>query len=61
MYLWRAVDHEGEVLDMLVRRRRDTRAALRLMRKLLKKQGFAPKCWSPTSCALTRPRSGVCD
>ena len=42
MYLWRAVDHEGEVLDMLVQRRRDTRA-LRLMRKLLKKQGFAPK------------------
>ena len=43
MYLWRAVDHEGEVLDMLVQRRRDKRAALRLMRKLLKKQGFAPK------------------
>src|SRR5215831_1398718 len=35
MYLWRAVDHEGEVLDMLVQRRRDTQAALRLMRKLL--------------------------
>jgi len=31
------------VLDMLVQHRRDTRAALRLMRKLLKKQGFAPK------------------
>src|SRR5262249_35254757 len=43
MYLWRAVDHEGEVLDMLIQRRRDSRAALRLMRKLLKKQGFAPK------------------
>jgi putative transposase len=43
MYLWRAVDHEGEVLDMLVQRRRDSRAALRLLRKLLKKQGFAPK------------------
>src|SRR5437588_3205670 len=43
MYLWRAVDHEGEVLDMLVQRRRDTRAALRLMRKLLRKQGFAPE------------------
>jgi putative transposase len=42
-YLWRAVDHEGEVLDMLVQRRRDSRTALRLMRKLLKKQGFAPK------------------
>src|ERR1700741_1606450 len=43
MYLWRAVDHEGEVLDILVQRRRDTRAALRLMRKLLKKQRFVPK------------------
>jgi transposase-like protein len=43
MYLWRAVDHEGEVLDMLVQRRRGCRAALRLMRKLLKKQGFGPK------------------
>ena len=43
MYLWRAVDHQGEVLDMLVQRRCDTQAALRLMRKLLKKQGFAPR------------------
>ena len=43
MYLWRAVDDEGEVLDMLVQRRRDKRAALRLMRKLHRKPGFAPK------------------
>src|SRR3982074_2478890 len=43
MYLWRAVDHEGEILDMLVQPRRDQRAALRLMRKLLRKQGFVPK------------------
>jgi hypothetical protein len=42
MYLWRAVDHEGEVLDILVQRRRDTQAALRLMRKLLKKLVFRP-------------------
>src|SRR5918911_1276522 len=42
MYLWRAVDSEGEVLDLLVQSRRDTKAALRLMRKLLKKQGYAP-------------------
>jgi putative transposase len=39
MYLWRAVDHEGEILDVLVQRRRDRRAAVKLMRK----QGFAPK------------------
>ncbi len=43
IYLWRGVNHEDEVLDMLVQRRRDTRTALRLMRKLLKKQGFVPK------------------
>src|SRR5919205_3784765 len=42
VYLWRAVDHEGEVLDVLVQRRRDKAAALKLIRKLLKKQGFAP-------------------
>src|ERR671910_661207 len=41
MYLWRAVDSEGEVLDLLVQPR-DTAAALRLMRKLLRKQGYAP-------------------
>src|SRR5438128_7061354 len=38
-----AVDHEGEVFDMLVQRRRVIRVVLRLMRKLLKKQGFVPK------------------
>ena len=43
MYLWRAVDHEGEILDVLLQRRRDRRAAVKLMRKLLRKQGFAPK------------------
>ena len=42
MYLWRAVDSEGEVLDLLVQSKRNTKAALRLMRKLLKKQGYAP-------------------
>ena len=41
-WLWRAVDDEGEVLDLLVQRRRDARAAAKLMRRLLKKQGFAP-------------------
>jgi putative transposase len=44
LYLWRAVDDEGEVLDLLVQRRRDKAAALRLMRKLLRKLGFAPPC-----------------
>jgi len=42
MYLWRVVDSEGEVLDILVQSRRNKTAALKLMRKLLKKQGFVP-------------------
>ena len=42
MYLWRAVDCEGEVLDILVQSRRNKKAALKLIRKLLKKQGFVP-------------------
>jgi transposase-like protein len=41
-YLWRAVDAEGEVLDVLVQSKRDQHAALKLMRKLLKKYGFVP-------------------
>ena len=41
--LCRAVDHEGEILDVLLQRRRDRRAAVKLMRKLLRKHGFAPK------------------
>ena len=42
MYLWRAVDCEGEVLDILVQSRRNKKAALKLFRKLLKNQGFVP-------------------
>jgi putative transposase len=42
VYLWRAVDCEGEVLDVLVQSRRNKRSALKLMRKLLKSQGFCP-------------------
>jgi transposase-like protein len=42
MYMWRAVDSEGEVLDVLVQRRRDKAAALKLLRKLLRKHGFTP-------------------
>jgi transposase-like protein len=41
-WLWRAVDDEGEVLDLLVQRQRGKRAAVKLMRKLIKKQGFVP-------------------
>ena len=45
MYLWRAVDQEGEILDMLVQRRRNTRAALRLMRNFSKSKASCRNCW----------------
>jgi transposase-like protein len=43
VYLWRAVDAEGEVLDVLVQSKRNKHAALKLMRKLLKKYAFVPQ------------------
>jgi transposase-like protein len=42
VYLWRAVDAEGEVLDVLVQSRRNKHSALKLMRKPLEKYGFVP-------------------
>ena len=42
MYMWRAVDSEGEVLDILVQARRDKAAALKFLRALLRRQGFVP-------------------
>ena len=42
-WLWRAVDQHGVVLDVLVQSRRNATAAKRLLRKLLKKQGAAPR------------------
>jgi putative transposase len=42
-WLWRAVDQHGAVLDILVQSRRNAKAAKRLLRKLLKKQGIAPR------------------
>jgi transposase-like protein len=42
MYLWRAVDAEGEVLDVLLQAKRDSKATRKLISKLLKKQGMAP-------------------
>uniref|UniRef100_UPI003B5218E8 IS6 family transposase n=1 Tax=Roseovarius indicus TaxID=540747 RepID=UPI003B5218E8 len=38
-YLWRAVDHEGEVLDAFVTKRRDRKAALKFLKKLMKRYG----------------------
>jgi putative transposase len=42
-YLWRAVDQDGNVLDILVQRRRDKRAAKKFFRKLLKGLTYIPR------------------
>lgn len=42
-WLWRAVDQDGHVLDEIVQTRRNTKAARRLLIRLLKKQGQSPK------------------
>src|ERR1019366_4529370 len=42
MYLWRAVDDEGEVLDLVMQRERDTGAALKLLRRLFRNQPVEP-------------------
>jgi len=41
-YLWRAVDQDGEVLDILVQSRRDKKAAMKFFRKLLKRLQYVP-------------------
>jgi transposase-like protein len=41
-YLWRAVDDEGEVLDVIVQPRRDRKSAVKLLRRLLKRLGYLP-------------------
>src|SRR6202051_2668531 len=63
VYLWRAVDAEGEVLDVLVQSKRNRHAALKLMRKLLRKYAFAPErlvtdegARTPRSADRRRPR-----
>jgi len=41
-YLWRAVDQDGDTIDILVQKRKDTQAAKRFFKKLLKGEGCAP-------------------
>jgi hypothetical protein len=57
---WRAVDHEGGSLDMLVQSRRDRKAAVRLMRKLLRKQGRPVRAARPGPArqSVRRPHAG---
>ena len=43
MYIWRAVDDEGEILGQIVQRRRDAPAALKMIKRLLRDQPIAPE------------------
>jgi len=42
-YLWRAVDQDGDILDILVQSRRDKKAAKKFFRKLLKRLRYVPR------------------
>lgn len=53
-WLWRAVDNEGEILDFLVQRLRDTKAARRLMKGYLRNRALHQTGWFLTSFGLTR-------
>ncbi len=58
MYLWRTIDQNGEALDILVQARRDKRAALKPMRKLLTKHGLLLYLWG--RCVSMRlPLAGI--
>ena len=41
--MWRAVDHEGEILEVFVTKRRDRKAALKFLKKLMKRYGQPEK------------------
>ena len=53
-YLWRAVDDEGEVLDVVVQKRRNKYAALKRLRRLLRHTGVHPKAIITDKLALYR-------
>src|SRR5208282_3189029 len=59
LHLWRAADAEGEVLDVLVQSERNKHAALKLMRKLLKKYAFAAGRLVTGACGHTAQRSAI--
>ena len=55
-YLWRAVDHEGEVLEAFVTRRRDRRAALKFLKRTMKRYG---RPWSVVTDRLPSYRAAM--
>ncbi len=56
-YLWRAVDQNGYVLDEILQKRRNTKAAKRLLTRFLTKQGMAPKLIVTDKLFFTGPRN----
>ena len=50
--LWRAVDHEGEVLEAFVSKKRDREAALKFLRKLMKRYGRPDVVCSPKTSPI---------
>lgn len=54
-YLWRAVDHNGTVLDILLQSKRDAKAAKRFMAKLMKKQCRVPRVLVTDKCRSYGP------
>jgi putative transposase len=57
-WLWRTVDQNGVVLDILLQQRRDQNAAERFLRQVVDGVGYEPRVKSPTSWPATRPRVG---
>ena len=58
-YPWRAVDQNGAVLDILVEKRRDTKAAKRFFRKLTKGRAKAPRVVTDKLKSYAAPRRGL--
>ena len=52
-YLWRAVDHEGEVLETVVTAKRDKAAALKLVKRIMKKYGPAQSVVTDRLCSYS--------
>ena len=54
-YLWRAAVHEGEVLETVVTAQRDRHAALKFLKRIMKKYGRPKKVVTDGLCSYVRP------
>jgi putative transposase len=53
-YLWRAADHEGEVLELVVTAKRDKAAALKFLKRIMKKYGRPKSVVTDGLCSYPR-------